>query len=295
MIRVGFIVNGARKQSERALETIALAEKSPRLEVEVVYTEYHKHAISISREWSVSKQIIVAVGGDGTCNEVLNGWHQTQPECCAVGILPDGTGNDFQRMLQPFDPRVFVYNMEALNVQHVDYGVVEMDTGERAFLNIADLGFGAKVIQLLERQRRKGMRGKLSYSLAIVRAFFSYRKRKVELILNRESWEGKALLIAFCNGRDFGYGLTIHPDASLHSGNLGVTIIGNVSLLTYASKLSDLKKGRHIQHPQLTYAAASDIQFQNLHPNLHMEVDGELIENPVKRLRVLSEKLPLIC
>jgi len=295
MIRVGFIVNGARKQSEIALETIALAQQSNRLEVEVTYTQYPKHAIELSREWSQSKQVLVAVGGDGTCNEVLNGWHQTQPECCALGVLPDGTGNDFQRMLQPFDSRVFVYNLEALNVQHVDYGIVEMEAGERAFLNIADLGFGAKVIQLLERQRRKGMRGKLSYSLAIVRAFFSYRKRKVELLLNGESWEGKALLIAFCNGRDFGYGLTIHPNASLQSGDLGITIVGNVSLLTYASKLGDLKKGKHIEHPQLTYSTASEIQFQQVHPNLFMEVDGELIESPVQRMRVLSEKLPLIC
>ncbi|MCR9171326.1 MAG: YegS/Rv2252/BmrU family lipid kinase [bacterium] len=294
MIRVGFIVNGSRKQSEKALQTIQLAQNSPRLETEVSTTQYSKHAIEIARAWSQSKQVIIAVGGDGTCNEVLNGWHQSQPECCAIGILPDGTGNDFQRMLQPFDPRVFVYNLEALNVKHVDYGLVEMDAGERAFLNIADLGFGAKVVQLLERQRKKGIRGKLAYSLAIIRAFLSYRKRKVQLLLNGESWEGKALLIAFCNGRDFGYGLTIHPEASLNSGDLGITIVGDVSLLTYASKLGDLKKGRHIQHRQLTYSAASQVEFQQLHPTIQMEVDGELIVDRVKSLRVISDKLPLI-
>lgn len=130
--------------------------------------------------------------------------------------------------------------------------------------------------------------------MAIVRAFLSYRKRKVQLLLNGESWEGKALLIAFCNGRDFGYGLTIHPEASLNSGDLGITIVGDVSLLTYASKLGDLKNGRHIRHKQLTYASASDIEFQDLHPTLHMEVDGELVTDQVKRLRVISNKLPLI-
>lgn len=294
MIRVGFIVNGAKKQSEQAVKTIALAEQSTRLETEVVSTEYSKHAIELAKEWSNSKHVLVAVGGDGTCNEVLNGWHQIKPDCCAIGILPDGTGNDFQRMLNPFDPKVFVYNLEALNVKHVDYGLVETVGGERAFLNIADLGFGAKVVQLLEKQRNRGMRGKFSYSMAIFRAFLSYRKKKVQLRLNDENWEGKALLIAFCNGSDFGYGLTIHPEASLNSGNLGITIVGDVSLLTYASKLKDLKNGRHIQHRKLTYRAASSIEFQELHPAIRMEVDGELVTDSVKGLKVLSAELPLI-
>jgi len=294
MIRVGFIVNGARKQGDLALKTMALAANSPRLETEVVATEFPKHAIALAEKWSKSKHVIIAVGGDGTCNEVLNGWHQIQPDCCALGILPDGTGNDFQRMLRPFDPEVFVYNLESMNVKHVDYGVVVTEAGERAFLNIADMGFGAKVVQILERQRSKGMQGKLSYSLAILRAFFSYRKKKVQLLLNGELWEGKALLIAFCNGRDFGYGLTIHPQASLHSGDLGITIVGDVSLLTYVSKLGDLKNGRHIRHRQLTYAAASEIEFQDLHPAICLEVDGELVRNRVKAVRVVSEKLPLI-
>jgi diacylglycerol kinase family enzyme len=75
---------------------------------------------------------------------------------------------------------------------------------------------------------------------------------------------------------------------------LGITIVGDVSLLTYASKLSDLKKGRFIQHRQLTYASATDIEFQQLHPTTQMEVDGELIVDRIQRLRVIPEKLPLI-
>ncbi|GAB5416831.1 MAG: hypothetical protein Crog4KO_16970 [Crocinitomicaceae bacterium] len=295
MIRVGFIVNGAKKQSEIALKTIALAEKSTRLETEVISTKYSQHAIELAKNWSMKKHILIAVGGDGTCNEVLNGWHQVQPESCAIGVLPDGTGNDFQRMLNPFNPNVFIYNLEALNVQHVDYGLVETESGERAFLNIADMGFGAKVVQIMEKQRRRGMGGKFSYSMAILRAFLSYRKKKVQLRLNGENWEGKALLIAFCNGSDFGYGLTIHPKAALNSGNLGITIVGDVSLLTYVSKLGDLKNGRHIQHRKLTYSTASTIEFRELHPAIQMEVDGELIKDRVKGLRVVSAQLPLIC
>jgi YegS/Rv2252/BmrU family lipid kinase len=280
--------------SAKAARTLQLAESSLRLEVEIKYTEYPKHAIAIAREWAQTKQVIVAVGGDGTCNEVLNGWHQTQPESCAFGVLPSGTGNDFQRMLRPFDPEVFVYNLEALNVQHVDYGLVTTDSGETAFLNIADLGFGAKVIQILDRQRKKGMRGSWAYSLAIFRAFLSYRKRKVAMRLNGERWEGKPLMVAFCNGRDFGDGLTIYPEASLNSGQLGITIVGNVSLLTYASKLKDLRRGRKVKHRELSYGTVTEVEFNEVHPTLCMEVDGEYLESRVQRMQVVSEKLPLI-
>jgi len=294
MIQVGIIINNTCKLQQKAAHVLQLIEDSLYINAEICRTEYPKHATEISENWAKEKQIIVAIGGDGTCNEVLNGWHKAGQAYCAVGIVPNGTGNDFQTMLPDFDPENFVRNLEVLNVQQIDYGIAETAQDSFAFLNISDLGFGAKVVQLLDRQRKAGIRGKASYSIAILRAFFVFRKRKIQLSIDGIAWQGKVLMIAFCNGSTFGHGLTIHPGMEINNGQLGVTIVGDVSLLTYVSKLRHLKKGRKIQHAQLHYLNAKVIEFDpNSLPKL-MEFDGELIEKCVQKITVVQNGLPLI-
>lgn len=294
MIRVGIIINNTCKLQQKSARVLDLIEESQYIHAEIRRTEYPKHATEIAAEWAHEKQIIVAMGGDGTCNEVLNGWHIAGEPFCAFGIVPNGTGNDFQKMLPDFDPENFVRNLEVLNVQQIDYGIAETDLDSLAFLNISDLGFGAKVVQLLNRQRKAGIRGKMSYTFAILRAFFVFRKGDIKMSIDGRNWQGKVLMIAFCNGSTFGHGLTIHPGMKINSGELGVTIVGDVSLLTYVSKLRLLKKGRKIQHSQLQYLNAKSIEFDpNCLPKI-MEFDGELMEKCVRKITVIPNGLPLI-
>lgn len=294
MIRVGFILNGAIKLGKQAKLTLALAQQSEYLITEIVETKYAKHAIEIAKEWAKSKQILVAVGGDGTCNEVLNGWHQAQEIHCALGIVPDGTGNDFHKMVGVFDPEEFVASLEAMHVQQVDYGILHSEAGEKAFLNISDLGFGAAVVARMEAQRRLGIGGKVSYALAILRAFLVYRKQEVELEFDGILWKGKTLLVAFCNGSTFGHGLTIYPGASILDQTLGVTIVGDVSVFTYARKLGQLKKGIKIKHPGLQYKQVREIGFVRVPSKIRIETDGELLKSLPEKITLIGEALPLI-
>lgn len=295
MIRVGIIINSARPLQEKAREALQLIEKSEFIVEETCFTSYPKHAVELAKTWAHEKQVIIAVGGDGTCHEVLNGWHQSKSDHCAIGIIPNGTGNDFSRMLPAFNPHKFIENVEDLNVNKIDYGLAVSEGKQRAFLNISDVGFGAKVVQILERQRRKGLKGKFAYSLAIIRAFAAFRKQEISLNIGDQKISQKVLLIAFCNGRDFGHGLAIHPDADLCSGNIGVTIVGNVSILTYAFKLGDLKKGKKIIHPELKYFSAQKVEFDHDSLPAIMEFDGELCEDRIQSISIVSSGLPLIC
>lgn len=269
-------------------------EESGFIETEVIETTQSKEAISIAEHLAKEKQVVIAIGGDGTCNEVLNGWHQAENPNCAFGIIPAGTGNDFARMLEPFDPEQFVRAIEQLDLELIDYGVAVFASGEKAFLNIADLGFGAKVVEMMDRQRKSGIKGKMSYSMAIVRTFLAYRKRTVEFKWKGDSFKGKLLLAAFCNGQQFGHGLTIYPFGGLNSGELGITIVGNVSLSTYVSKLGHLKKGKPIEHPELTYASTTEIEFVEVPETFFMEFDGEICRERIQSLRVCAAQLPLI-
>ncbi len=295
MIRVGIIINGTRPLQDKAREALRLIEGSEYLIPSIRTTEFSKHAIEIARQWAHEKEVLIAVGGDGTSHEVLNGWHQSGAIHCALGIIPNGTGNDFFAMLPVFDPVAFVRNLEVLDVQHVDYGIGETAEDEIAFLNVSDVGFGAKVVQLLNKQRAIGLKGKSSYAMAILRAFFVFRKREIALQLDGQHWKGKVLLVAFCNGSTFGHGLTIHPGTRLNDGHLGITIVGDVSLLTYASKLKQLKTGSRIEHEKLHYMRVNQIEFSMLPPGFFVEFDGEICKKAIQKIRIQKEQLPLIC
>lgn len=294
MIQVSFIINSSRKFSPLALRAITLAKQSSVLNVQEIRTDFSGHATELANQQASNCDIIVAVGGDGTFNEVIQGIVESGNATVKLALIPNGTGNDFTRMLDPFNPEKFVEALERNEGNGIDLGCCEFDTQTRYFINIADLGFGAKVIQVMTKQRDKKMTGKMSYSLAILRAFFSYKKKVVKIKGDNFEFEGKGLMIAFCNGTTFGYGLTINPDARLDNGKICVTVIGNISLLTYIRKLGKLKKGKKIVHPEAHYFESKSIEISNLEDGIWTEGDGELFGENLRRVSVLPERILLI-
>jgi len=180
--KVFFIINSSRKLSSTARLSLSLAEQSDKLEIQEFRTEHVNHAKEITSQEASNCDIVVAVGGDGTCNEVVQGLIESKVENTSIAILPNGTGNDFSRMLSAFDPEKFIHALEQNEGVSTDIGCCEFKEQTRYFLNIADIGFGAKVIQLMTNQRKMKLGGKLSYSLAIIRAFFSYRKPNIKIV-----------------------------------------------------------------------------------------------------------------
>ena len=140
----------------------------------------------------------------------------------------------------------------------------------------------------------RNARSMFSYSLAIIRAFFAYRKPHIKIVGDDFEFEGKVLMIAFCNGRTFGYGLTINPDADLRNGKLNITVIGNVSLFTYLRKLGALKKGNKIIHPEAHYFESKSIEISKIESNVWTEGDGELFGTNLKRVSILPSRIKLI-
>ncbi|MDX2359299.1 MAG: YegS/Rv2252/BmrU family lipid kinase [Crocinitomicaceae bacterium] len=292
--KVVCIINGGKKLRKHAVETIALMKASPRLEVSIIHTERQYHATKLASKLDANDyDIVIAVGGDGTCNEVLNGIITT-PNKPMMGIIPNGTGNDFHRMLGVFNPQRFVQALERKTYQSIDVGCVDFEDSVRYFINIADVGFGAAVVELMDRQRKRGLKGKLSYSTAIVRSFFAYRKKLISIQGEDFEFKGKSLMIAFCNGHTLGHGLVIHPDAELSNGQLGITVIGDVSLLTYIRNLGNLKKGKRITHPEAHYFNGKKIKIAMSGEQLAVEGDGELFGTQPSNVFVVENAVQLI-
>ena len=269
-------------------------QKEPRLEVILKKTRGPGDASELARNASPKSDVVIAVGGDGTCNEVVNGLMTNYHPKVAFGVIPNGTGNDFVRNLPEFNPQNFVASIVDDNIKPIDVGKIQFDKSVRYFLNVADIGFGARVVETMNRQRRGGISGKMSYSHAIARTFFTYRKPVLKVHNEDFEFEGKSLMIVFSNGSTFGSGLQIYPDAKLDSGKLGLTVIGDISLLQYAKNLGNLKNGRKIDHKEVIYDEFETIQVTINDENLWVETDGEIAGSSSITVEVVPRALQMI-
>lgn len=291
---ITLIIHGHRKMSVKTLETIALLEGVQTLIVKKQFTKGPGDATEIARNVSTKSDVVVAIGGDGTCNEVINGLMLHPNPKIVFGVIPNGTGNDFVRNFPPFDPRSFVNSIVESSTQHIDLGRIIFEKNSRYFLNVADIGFGARVVETMNRQRKGGVGGKISYNIAILRTFFTYRKSTVKVESDSFLFEGKSLMIVFSNGTSFGHGLQIYPEAELDNGKLGLTVIGDVSLMEYAKNVGNLKKGQPIKHPEVKYADFERIKVTTTNKNLWVETDGEIAGRSSITVEVVPRALLII-
>lgn len=291
MKSIHFIIHGKLKDNRLYHQCKSALEALNEFALVYKYTEGQNHATELAAE-SVEQNanVIVAVGGDGTAHEVLNGMINSE---VILGIIPCGTGNDFMRSVAPFSVAKFVENVQQLNASKIDIGHIQFDNSETHFLNIADIGFGAEVVMRMDRQRNNGIRGKFSYSLAILRTFFSYHNTSLSLQSKEQSFDGSILMLAFCNGKALGHGLTIHPQADITDGKLGITMFGNVSLFTYVRYLSHLKRGKVIQHKEVKYWTTDKVEITS-NASFHIEADGELYMKNVQSVSIITKGIQFL-
>ncbi len=294
MMKVCLIINASRKLSNLTKETISLLDKSAELEVEQYFTSGPKAAIELAKTHSLTSDIIIAIGGDGTCNEVVNGIQLSNRTNIVFGIIPNGTGNDFQRNLGLFNPHHFVNSILNNSFKKIDLCRVIDGQNTTYALNIAGAGFDGFVVHKLNRQRQYGFGGKLSYSWAIVRSFFSFKKPLVHITSDDQSFDKKVLMIAVCNGTTFGHGMTIHPGAKIDDGLLSVAMFCDVSFTDYVKNLAKLKKGKWIQHPEVYYLNTSQFELKVKDGVLYREVDGELNGDGSVKFQVKPKALNLL-
>ena len=295
MTRVNFVINGSRTVHREAGEVIRFFSEHPEMDAASDYTNKQGHARELALKWcKQGTDVIIAGGGDGTLNEVVNGIMQFEGEKPLLGILPNGTGNDFFKgAVLTVDPEVLLNFVTTGKYRAVDVVRLKSDIGERYFINIADVGFGARVVEVLTEQRRIFGKG-ASYMIAILRAFASYKKPNLRITTETETVTGETLMVAICNGGIFGNGLTINPYADMRDGWLDVTVLGKVSLFDYLRNLNNLKKGKKIVHREARYLRAKRVEIEVLGGNAVAELDGEYYPEGNVVMDILPEALKIV-
>jgi len=223
---------------------------------------------------------IVAVGGDGTISEVVNGF---APQPIPLGVIPAGSGNDFAANLGiPRHPEAALKRALTGEPRAIDLATIN----DRYFINIGGVGFDAVVAAETNRIGKK-LRGPLPYIVALLKTLFTYRNTPVTIKIDGKELEARVLLIAVGNGRRFAGGLRILPTADAADGLLDVCIVGDLNKMETLAQLPRLFNGTHVNHPKVTMCRGRRVTITAQRP-INSQADGE----PLGVTPVTFEVLP---
>jgi len=265
------------------------------LSFDPVFTEGAGHGTDIAKE-AVAQgyELVIAVGGDGTVNEVVNGLVDEEGKGRAtLGIISTGTGGDLVRTLGI--PRDYAQACRLLaNPKRIaiDLAVVEyMSNNQRLrrfYINTAGLGFDAAVV---ERTRRfKSLGGTIPFVIGFLTTFITYSGKDVALTIDGQRQEERDLFIVVNNGRYFGGGMKIAPDADPGDGLLDAVIVEDVGKLRLLWNFPRIYRGTHITHPKVRVLRVKAIEVEAKERML-LQVDGELVGEAPASFHVLPGAL----
>jgi diacylglycerol kinase (ATP) len=264
----GGSLNRARRRAEQAFDLLTAEGAEP----EILITERHGHARELAHgAVERGSRLVIAWGGDGTVNEVAAGLAFTD---AALGIIPAGSGNGLARMLaMPADPRVALPRLVHGRDHSIDVG----EANSRLFVNVAGVGFDAHVAGCFARLGRS-RRGLLKYAAIVLTELGRYRPEAYTLELDAQAAEcDSAFLLSFANGRQWGNGALIAPQARLDDGLLDAVLVQSQSRAAILRAVPSLFAGTIERVRGVTIRRIRAARVSADRP-LAMHIDGETVD-----------------
>ncbi|WP_264803562.1 diacylglycerol/lipid kinase family protein [Cytobacillus sp. NCCP-133] len=270
------------------------------------FTEYPGHAKEQARAFAEAAKgqrlDLIAVGGDGTLHEVVNG-SALYPNV-NIAFIPGGSGNDFSRGFGvPKKP------VSALNeiLKGVDYRPVKTDIGvirhtgdkETYFINNMGAGFDAQVAEKVNSSKVKGLLnhfslGKFVYVFFLVRELFTYKCSNLEIEIDGKKHSfGSAWFVTLSNQPFYGGGMKISPDANPFDGILNLTVVHNISKVKLLFVFATVFKGKHVAFEEVAVLEGKEITIRSSH-SIPAHADGELLGTTPMSVSVCENALSVI-
>lgn len=247
---------------------------------DMVHTAGVGHATLLAEQaLDAGFDIIVAVGGDGTSHEIVNGMmrHTNGRMTGTLGCIPAGSGNDFAHMNgAPDDPKSACRIIVEGATRNVDVGLVTIDDRiKRYFDNAVGIGFDGLVT--IECQKVKFVRGLALYLPVVLKTIFlNMPEPLVEIDCDGEIIRKKAAMTVISNGPREGGGFFVAPGARGDDGHFDLLIANAMSKIGMLGMIPRFLKGTHVGHKDITIKAARHVIVSSADP-LYLHVDGEIL------------------
>jgi YegS/Rv2252/BmrU family lipid kinase len=249
--------------------------------------------------------VIAVVGGDGTINEVAQSYIDEKGEPRqgpSLALIPAGTGGDFRKTFELQDSVAdAVRRLATAAGRDIDLGVVELTNHQgnestHAFINITSFGIGGLTDRLVN-ESPKWLGGRASFMLGTMRAALAYKNLAVSVRVDgKVCLEAPVVNVAVCNGKYFGGGMKIAPNADPSDGQFDVVALCDLTRTQGIGMAFRLYRGSHVGQPGVSIARGSEIEAVPLRKRDHVliDLDGETPGRLPLRIRLLSSAIHLL-
>ncbi len=291
-MRTKFIINpdSSRGKVKKKIEQIKKYIKELNIDSSIDFTQKSKHAKELAkRAVTENFEIVVAVGGDGTVHEVINGIYGTNS---SLGIIPIGAGNDLSTCLG-IPQKDIKKAIEIINIRKtkkIDLGKIN---GEY-FAGVAGTGFDTMVVDFAFKHRNLlKLLGSLFYIYGVYNVLIRFKHIFFKLITKDNTIEKKAMTIAVGNSWMYGGGMKVVPDAKLDDGLFDVCIVEEISKLEFLKVFPRVFSGTHITHPAVKIFRTDFLRIES-NKKISVQADGEIIKSLPANFELIPKALSVI-
>lgn len=234
-------------------------------------TKYIGHATEIVKSYTSKDNFrVYSIGGDGTLNEVVNGMAMSKS---SIGVIPSGTGNDFIKTLIKYKN----YNNILIRTIEGTETLIDLaKANQRYFINISSLGFDAEVAYNAKKFKKYRLfPGLIAYILSIFYTLSSFKGQLMNIIIDGVSYSQRNVLLAIGNGKSYGGGILITPEADIMDGYLDICMVKEIGILKLLRFLPKALKGKHGAAKEVTFIKGKKISVEG-DSTFIINFDGEI-------------------
>lgn len=257
---------------------------------EIIVTEECGQAINKVRDIVEKEDCrIYSIGGDGTLNEVLNGMVGSNS---SLAIIPAGSGNDFARILYGNlnDDDILE---KLINGEEKVIDVAKVN--DRYFLNIASVGFDACVVSnAREYKKYKFVTGPMAYGISLIKTLFTFKHMNLEFEIDNEHINSDMYLIAVANGKCYGGGIKIAPNAKIDDGLLDIYAIKKPKLYRLVRFLPKVISGKDVSDiEEITYKKLKNMRIKS-EKEISVNIDGEILALKDINFEIVNDAIKVV-
>jgi len=277
--------------------------KEAGLDLHIKETHYPGHAVDLTKTGlNKGYKTIMAVGGDGTVNEIVNGFFENGKlinQDASLLIFSQGTGSDYVKSLgldKKIETVIEVYNRyekKWVDLGKMKYNNFDQKEVQRYFVNTADVGIGGETVEYVNRAS-KLMGGILTYLFGAVRTLIKYENKIMKIEIDKKEVRNSltnSVMVSL--GKYFAGGMPIAPEAEIDDGYFDILILGNFSKTETLLNLYRAYQGTHLDYPKIDYLKGKHIKIDSKERVL-IDIDGESAGMLPAEFTILKERFPVL-